>query len=328
MNNLNSFQNFSSERNEALRQGGSFRIKYTKTESEKAIVDFDLILADSEKNSKRKLDLDDKEIQGISNKRPRIYNLGNVPSVGKGILPYSHQRLQEDIGIVRSDEVCKKTEEGLNKALAWLDELFNILKENDHADSLVVIEFLFFINTRNGFDEIIASQKKGASYIHGEGDPLFESLNKCIYFHYKDTKMETAKALSSLLAQYVTSLEYLKTQEEKIQFFSLQQDLCIEAKTSEAFIYAASLASSSSLNNKAPLQPFYTVMEKYEKEAREALIDIKYTPRILAQYIVEKHDGEQCIGQLPFLEGVITAQTALAYLLFSNAGDHEDTILI
>lgn len=29
----------------------------------------------------------------------------------------------------------------------------------------------------------------------------------------------------------------------------------------------------------------------------------------------------------PFLEGVITAKMALKYVLFSNAGDEEDTVL-
>lgn len=213
------------------------------------------------------------------------------------------------------------TEDCLNQALNWVNDLHAFLSDEDLANSIGVIQFLQYINSKMGFDGIIGAHGNGC-YVHGEGDPNFALAEDGIYFHFKDDKIESAKALNSLLVQYTASLEHLKTNEQKILFFSKQQGVCVEAKTATPFLYAGALSSTQTT-----LQPFFTIMSKYEEDAREALKDTAYTPRILAAYIVENHGGEQCIGQLPFLEGVITAETALEYILFSNAGDEADTVL-
>lgn len=125
--NSNSFQNPPFDRNNvyernnatSLQKRGSLEIKYTETVTKVHTVVYDQLEINTEDNSKSKLNWEDKGIQEIS-KRRKVDNFNNAAP--PQIASIDHDR--QDKIIVRSDEVCKKTEYLLNEASAWLNKTY------------------------------------------------------------------------------------------------------------------------------------------------------------------------------------------------------------
>ena len=200
----------------------------------------------------------------------------------------------------------------MNQITDWVRDNQHALGSMAYREAMATIKFFQFINTEAGVIDIVNSHA-GLYYFC---PPNFE-LNEGIPFHFHDhkTEKEVKSALSALFSQFIFSLSQLKTDKQKTQFFKELGGLCIEAKTSNAFVYASSLAS----NTVAELEPFYVIAEKYRQEAHDALEGQNKTIDLLAQYINDNHGGERCLTDANLCpDGVISLESAKAFLGFTD----------
>ncbi len=174
-----------------------------------------------------------------------------------------------------------------------------------YGEAMGTIKFFQHIIHRDGITDIL-TQQGGYLYQFHEAPELPLGLT----FHYQPTKNESEKALTSLFCQFITALDQLKTDQQKIRFCKELDGYCIEAKTSNAFVYAASIAS-----NEVELEPFHVILQRYRDEAHEALKGQNLTIDLLAEYINNKHDGEKCLSDVNLCkDGIINLESAKAFL--------------